>query len=1084
MDFRVLGSLEVRSDGHVAGLGSPKQRATLAILLLHAGEIVPTDRLIELLWGERPPRTAAHSVQIYVSELRKMLEAEGAETRIETRPPGYRLDIEPEAIDARRFERLLAEGTDDLRAGDASAAAKVLREALGLWRGPPLSDFAYEEFAQDDIRRLEGLRLNALEELAAAELALGRAQAALSAVEAAIADDPLRERARELQILALYRAGRHPDALRAYQEFRTLLSEELGLDPSPSLQQLQERILLHDPTLAPPTPAARAPATLPIRNPYKGLRAFSEADAGDFFGREALVDELVAALAAGARLLALVGPSGSGKSSVISAGLLPALGRGAATGSVEWRIARMVPGAQPFEALEAALERPVSMPHGGLGQDLDEPDHGLLLAARRVVSDGGRLLLVIDRFEELYSYVDEPTRLRFLHELTGAVTEPGGPVTVVLALRADFYDRPLLHPGFAATFTRGVVSVLPMSAEGVESAVVEPARRVGIEVHPALLSQLIADMSDQPGALPLLQYVLTELFDRRSGGTLTLEEYRALGGLRGVLARRAEDVFESLDERGRDVALQVFLRLVRLGEDAMHSRHRVPVHELTSLGLDPVALSEVLNGFERQRLLTFDRDPASGAATVEVAHEALLGEWERLAGWIDGHRVDLRRQASFALAAEEWVSSGRDPDYLLIGSRLAEFEEWANHTTLQLTTGERSFLDAGIARRGAREAEDAAREERERALERRARWRLWALLGAIALLGAGVTFAALTWLGSGPPDVALLFEGTGESGFGDMAAEGFERAVSEFGLDADIQLVVPGTREVETELRRLAGSGVELVCVGIGFPAIEPAAIVAADHPETRFVVWENPGIGLPNVTDVTFRSEEAAFLAGAAAARRSETGVIGFVGPFPADVIGAYLAGYEAGARWIRPDIDVRVAYIGPENDFSAFASPPRGAEAAIRLYEEGADVVLAAAGESGLGVFEAARSMSEMQDRQLWTIGVDTDQYRTVLEITTPLPVGWDPGSWQPHILTSLEKRLDAAFYAVLADYARDTLAPGERSFGLLEGGVEISYSGGFIDDLRPQLEGLTAAIISGEIEVPTVPIGAVEGESSSMP
>jgi basic membrane lipoprotein Med (substrate-binding protein (PBP1-ABC) superfamily)/DNA-binding SARP family transcriptional activator len=1070
VEYRVLGSLEVRSDGEPVALGPPKQRAILAILLLHAGEIVPIDRLIDLAWGERPPRTATHSVQIYVSELRKALDHNGGGPVIETRPPGYVLEADPETIDVRRFERLLAQGSRELEAGDPAAAEAAIREALGLWRGPPLSDFAYDEFAQDDIHRLEGLRVDALEASAAAEIALGREQAALPSIEAAIAEDPLRERSRELQLMALYRAGRQPEALRAYQQFRALLADELGVEPSPSLQLLQERVLLRDPGLAPsPIPGA-TPAPAPTRNPYKGLRPFGEEDAGDFFGRETLVAGLAEALAAGRRLIALVGPSGSGKSSVVNAGLLPALESGAPKDSGRWLIARMMPGQQPFEELESALRQAAPEASPGLTEQLDEGDADLLQAARGILSLGSRLLLVIDQFEELFSFGEGATRSRFLGNLTTAVTDPGGQVSVVLALRADFYDRPLLHPGFASVFVPGVANVLPMTADDLEAVVVRPAQRVGIDVDPALLAQLVADTVDQPGALPLLQYTLTDLFERRTRPTLTLEDYRALGGLHGALSRRAEELYGHLAGDRRRVALQVFLRLVRLSQAARHSRRRVPLAELTTLELDPVALSEVLEAFGRHRLLSFDRDPESGNATVEVAHEALLWEWERLAGWIDQYRADLRQHDSFVAAAAEWEGSGRNPDYLLAGSRLAQYETWSSLAALQLTVKEREFLGAGIERRRSEEAAEAARLEQQRQLERRARWRLRALLGTIALLAAAGMFAVLTWLGSGPPDVVLLYEGSGDRAFGDMAMAAVDRAVTDFGLDVETATVSFPSNEVEAELRRISEEGVDLVIVGLGADATDVDAAVAVEHPDTRYVVWENWGELPGNVTNLEFRSEEGAYLAGAAAALTSRTGTVGFIGGWKVDIIDAYLAGYAAGARSVDPGIEVLPTYLASPPDLSAFNSPQLGAKAADQLYAEGADVILAAAGSSGLGVFETARSGSRFLGRQLWAIGVDSDEYVSVLGAL--VPEGQDPAAWQAHILTSVRKRLDEAFYTVLAEYAGGSLAPGVRSFGLAEGGIDISYSGGFIDDIRPRLEALRDRIISGEIDVPAVP------------
>jgi DNA-binding SARP family transcriptional activator len=267
VEYRILGSLEVVANGTAANLGPPKQRAVLAVLLVHANEIVPTDRLIDLVWPERPPRTAVHSIQIYISELRKAIEPLAGCPAIATRPPGYMLEADPESIDADRFKRLVADGLRRLGGGDPDGSLTVLRSALALWGGPPLSDFTYEEFAQAHICRLSELRLAALEELAAVELDLGRAGQALPMIESAIAMDSLRERSRELHMIALYRSGRHAEALRTYQQYRRLLADELCLEPSPALRRLEERILLHDRSLDPraPTRAVRAGRGIPTR---------------------------------------------------------------------------------------------------------------------------------------------------------------------------------------------------------------------------------------------------------------------------------------------------------------------------------------------------------------------------------------------------------------------------------------------------------------------------------------------------------------------------------------------------------------------------------------------------------------------------------------------------------------------------------------------------------------------------------------------------------------------------------------------------------------------------------------------------
>ena len=545
MDFRLLGALEVSANGAVADLGPPKQRALLAILLLHAGEIVPIDRLIDLLWGESAPRTAAHSIQIYVSDLRKALESLGGGRQVlATRAPGYQLDTDPETIDARRFERLVEEGTRQLREGDPEGGAEALRNALRLWRGPALSDFAYEEFAQPYIRRFHDLHLDAIEQVAAAELEAGRAAEVVPMLDAAIREDPLRERSRELLMLALYRSGRHAESLRTYQQLRTTLVDELGLDPSPSLQRLQERILLHDPSLLPQPeqPRLRLLNATRTRASARSPRPMPPTTSAATHSLSGSFDSLET----GTHLVALVGPSGSGKSSAIAAGLIPRLREGAIPGSDRWVIAQMVPGTNPLAEVEAVVAAAAGVPTGlATLLDVDDASDAAAMPVR-VMPEGGRVLLVIDQFEELFTITDEVARRRFLDAIARAVSEPDTQITVLLSLRADYYDRPLLHPEFAKVFTPGVENALPMTANELEAVVVRPAERGGVAVEPALLAELVADAADRPGTLPLLEFALTELFDQRTQAALTLDGYRALGGIRGVLSRSAEAIYDGL----------------------------------------------------------------------------------------------------------------------------------------------------------------------------------------------------------------------------------------------------------------------------------------------------------------------------------------------------------------------------------------------------------------------------------------------------------------------------------------------------------------------------------------------------------
>ncbi len=251
MDFRILGPLEVLDDERLLDVGGGKQRSVLALLLLHANEVVSSDRLIDELWPGEPPASAAKIIQVHVSRLRKALDGVG-EGILLTRGHGYLLRVEPGQLDRDRFRGLLEDGRAALAADDPDKAAETLRYALALWRGPPLAEFAYDSFAQEEIGRLEELHLAALEERIEADLAVGRHEAVVHELEQLVGRHPLRERVRGQLMVALYRSGRQAEALEVYRDGRRTLADELGLEPSPTLQQLERAILSHDPALQAP----------------------------------------------------------------------------------------------------------------------------------------------------------------------------------------------------------------------------------------------------------------------------------------------------------------------------------------------------------------------------------------------------------------------------------------------------------------------------------------------------------------------------------------------------------------------------------------------------------------------------------------------------------------------------------------------------------------------------------------------------------------------------------------------------------------------------------------------------------------
>ena len=518
IEFRVLGPLVVRIGGRAVAAGGPKQRALLALLLLSANRVVARERLIGELLAEQSVNSADHALRNHVSRLRKVLGAAGAvEPRLVARTPGYLLRVEPGELDLERFERLVGAGREALAGGDPAGAAQSFRVAESLWEGRPLADLEFEPFARVEVDRLEELRLAAVEERIDAELALGRQLALVSELETLVAESPYRERFRAQLMLALYRSGRQAEGLDVYRQTRTLLTDELGLEPGTELQELQRAILVQDPSLMPTLASAGALTRHPLRNvcPFKGLAPFEAADEEFFFGRERLVDELVGRLQ-DASLLAIVGASGCGKSSLLRAGLLPALGH-------EYALVR------PGDPLPSVGEVPV---------------------------------LAVDQFEELFAPdIGVEDRHAFVETLVETAWDPERRTVVLIALRADFFGHLAPYVELADLVEAHQVLLGPLTTAELRRAIEGPAERTGLDVEPALVDALVDDVAGEPGGLPLLSTALVDVWREREGSTLTLASYERSGGVRGAVGRHADAAFRSLPEDQRQVARRILLRL-------------------------------------------------------------------------------------------------------------------------------------------------------------------------------------------------------------------------------------------------------------------------------------------------------------------------------------------------------------------------------------------------------------------------------------------------------------------------------------------------------------------------------------------
>jgi len=460
--------------------------------------------------------------------------------------------------------------------------------------------------------------------------------------------------------------------------------EQHGLQVFAEIVAMLEEIWLasDDTAAAAPSTNECAELLLEPRNPYKGLKAFHCEDRDDFFGRDTLIDHLTESLresliadekhVQSARLLAVVGPSGSGKSSAVMAGLLPRLQAGGLSGSQQWlHLDPMIPGAHPLEALtrtfaEHLPDRSLKM----VREDLDdESSRGLHLLANYLSKlPEMRVVLFIDQFEEVFTQtISEEERQHFLDLLVTAVTEPQGPTILILTLRADFYDRPMHYPELFQLIETHHSFVLPMDLKQLREVIEKPAGLpdVRLTFEGDLESNLLFDVQQQVGTLPLLQFTLDQLFQRRSGHQLTLQAYQEIGGVKGAVAKQAETTYAELpSEEHRKLARALFLRLIVPGvtEQDTTSRHITLSELILSKPKETVIMEEVTRTFTAARLLT--TNTVAGVATVEVSHEAVIREWTRLSDWLDEAREDVHRQQSVSEAAAEWARHGKPRDRL------------------------------------------------------------------------------------------------------------------------------------------------------------------------------------------------------------------------------------------------------------------------------------------------------------------------------------------------------------------------------------------------------------------------------------
>ncbi|MGY1608919.1 nSTAND1 domain-containing NTPase [Geodermatophilus sp. SYSU D00700] len=718
MRIAVLGPLEVRSDtGGPVTVPGAKERLLLALLAAEAPGAVSVDRLVEHLWdGDRPP-SARKSLQVHLVRLRRALEPQrprGSPGRyVVRRGAGYSLAVTADELDALGVGELVSRGRARLVTGDAAGAEEVLTAALGLWRGEPFEDWPDAGFAAAERRRLAELRAGARTALLEVRLALGGQAEVVGDLEALVTEDPLREDWWRLLVLALYRSGRQGDALAALQRARRVLAEELGADPGPQLRALEAAVLAQDPALDASDALAPVDGRSPVRPPrpaaatcpFKGLAPYQAVDADLFHGRDRTVTTLVARLV-DTPLVVVSGSSGVGKSSLVRAGLLPGLARGALPGSAAWTPVVLTPGSSPVDALAA------------LPGDA-RPD--------------APVVLVCDQLEELWAPGVHPgERAAFLDTVLGLIDD-GVVVRCVAAVRGDHVGRLAEHAAFADRIGAALVLVPPLTEAELRDVVREPAAAVGLTVEEELVDAVVVDVLGRPGALPLLSTALVGTWERRRGDRLTLAGYLEAGGVTASLIRSAEEAWAALDEEEQQVARRLLVRLADTDEGGALVRRPVPLAELDLDGDTGAARRRVIDAFVARRLLSLDGE------RLDVVHEALLTGWPRLARWLDDDAAGRAVRGHLTPAAQEWQRRGRPDDELYRGARLGAALDWAGAGD-ELTAGEREFLEASKAR-----ADAELRAAQQRAVtEARGRRRLrWLAVGLAGVLVVALVTAVL-----------------------------------------------------------------------------------------------------------------------------------------------------------------------------------------------------------------------------------------------------------------------------------------------------------------------------------------------------
>jgi DNA-binding SARP family transcriptional activator len=705
LEIFTLGGVRILRGGEPVTELTNRKAEALLIYLASTRRQQSREVLADLLWDERTQSQSLGYLRVALSALHKHL----GESPLTGRDTVALNPAAPAWMDTVQLEDCLR--VVHQQGMVTAETAYQVADALELYRGDFLEGFrvsecrGFEDWALRERERLHRLAVDGLYELVAYEIESRAYQPGLAHAARLLELDPLMEAGHRQMMRLLAYCGQRTAALGQYETCRVLLMEELGIEPEAETLALYEQIrsgqLVEGGEPGLPPEGGRLPRAVG-GCPYRGLSAFREADNPFYFGRESFVDGLERAVRSKQLVTVIVGSSGSGKSSALFAGLLPRLRE---EGGYQFAIFR--PGGQPIYSLAGAL---LPLLEGGLSETdhlagtrklaecLQKGEVGLEQVVERIIEKDPttrQVLLVADQLEELYTLCgDEVLQAAFIDELLAVVGAGQGrrrlPCSVLITLRADFMGQALAHRPFADALQEGSLMMGPMSRTELRRAIKQPAEMQGAAFEAGLVERILDDVGEKPGVLPLLEFTLTQLWERQADGWLAHADYEAMGGVQGALADYADHVHAELGDEEQEPARRALVQLVQPGEGTEDTR-RVATRE--ELGDEIWGLIQHLAD---KRLVVTGRD-AQGRETAEVVHEALIQKWGRFQEWMDADRAFRMWQERLRGGLRQWQESGGDEGALLSGAPLAVAGGWLAEREGELSGAEVGYIEASQA---------------------------------------------------------------------------------------------------------------------------------------------------------------------------------------------------------------------------------------------------------------------------------------------------------------------------------------------------------------------------------------------------